>query len=337
MRRRSIYPVFLPHAGCPHRCVFCSQTLTSACVDLPDPTTLLALLLDTLPQQGEGELAFYGGSFTLLAESEQEQWLAIGAELIARGRISSLRVSTRPDGITSRSAARLAAAGVTTVELGCQSFAPEVLLRAERGHDETAAAPAILLLQAQKIEVGIHLMPGLPGAAANEAMDSLQAALALQPGFLRIHPTVVLQGTLLEKLYRAGEYLPLSLDAAVQLCAAMLRKTRAARVPVIRFGLMANENLDSGAAVVAGPYHPAFGQLVRSRLWFELIATLAASGNRSFTLHPADLSDVLGQRRSNFHTLSTQYGTLTFTCSETTLRETIESAGVSTPLFPEKD
>lgn len=337
MSRRSIYPIFLPHAGCPHRCIFCAQVLTSACAQLPDPARTLAILLDELPPGGSGELAFYGGSFTLLPESEQERWLELGARLLAAGRIAALRISTRPDAVTAPIAKRLAAAGVATVELGCQSFDPEVLRRAGRGHGADAAAQALPLLQAQGIAVGIHLMPGLPGADAEEAMNSLTTAMALQPDFLRIHPTIVLRGTVLEKLYRDGEYTPLSLDAAVYLCARMLRRARAAKVPVIRFGLMANEKLDSGDAVVAGPYHPAFGQLIRSRLWFEQISALAEAGHRSFRLHPAELADVFGQHRRNVTKLNSRYGPLTYTCSDTLPREVIESAGVFSTLFSGKD
>ena len=337
MSRRSIYPIFIPHAGCPHRCIFCAQVLTSSCVGQPDPAATLETLLVSLPQSGDGELAFYGGSFTLLSEIEQQRWLELGGRLLAAGRISALRISTRPDAVTPAIARRLAAAGVATVELGCQSFDPEVLRRAGRGHSAAAAAQALPLLRAEGIAVGLHLMPGLPGADAGEALHSLQLALALQPDFLRIHPTVVLRGTALEKLYDSGEYTPLSLTAAVQLGAAMLRRARAAHVPVIRFGLMANEKLDSGAAVVAGPYHPAFGQLIRSRLWFERISLLAESGGSFFRLHPADLADVFGQHRSNFKELNNRYGPLTYECIETLPRETIESAGVFYSLFSEKD
>lgn len=337
MRRRSIYPIFLPHAGCPHRCIFCAQVLTSACVQLPDPDRTLATLLASLPPGGNGELAFYGGSFTLLAESEQARWLELGARLLAAGRIAALRISTRPDAVSAPIAKRLAAAGVATVELGCQSFDPEVLRRAGRGHDADAAARALPLLRAEGIAVGIHLMPGLPGADAGEALASLTTALAMQPDFLRIHPTIVLRDTVLEQLYAAGEYTPLTLSAAVQLGATMLRRARRAHVPVIRFGLMANENLDNGAAVVAGPYHPAFGQLIRSRLWFERISTLAEAGHRSFRLHPAELADVFGQHRSNFKELNNRYGPLTYVCSATLPRESIESAGLLTSLFTETD
>lgn len=337
MIRKSIYPVFLPHAGCPHRCIYCAQSLTGPAAGLPDPDRTFEALLETLPLTGGCELAFYGGSFTLLAEPEQERWLALGAALMAQGRIASLRISTRPDAVAPETAARLAAAGVTTVELGCQSFDSDVLCRAERGHGPQAAAQALSLLQAQGVAVGIHLMPGLPGADEGEAMTSLAAALELQPDFLRIHPTIVLRGTFLEKLYRRGEYLPLSLTTAVQLCANMLRQAHKAKIPVIRFGLQANEHLDSGGAVVAGPYHPAFGQLIRSRLWFERIAALADAGGRSFRCHPADLSDILGQHRSNYQELNGRYGPLTYECSAALPRETIESAGQYSTLFTETD
>ena len=337
MRRRSIYPIFLPHAGCPHRCIFCAQVLTSGCVHQPDPARTLETLLTSLPPSGNGELAFYGGSFTLLAEIEQDRWLELGARLLAQGRIAALRISTRPDAVSVAIAQRLAAAGVATVELGCQSFDPEVLRRANRGHSADAAAQALPLLRAQGMAVGIHLMPGLPGADTEEALASLTTALALQPDFLRIHPTIVLRGTALEKLYEDGEYTPLTLSDAVQMGATMLRRARRANVPIIRFGLMANENLDSGAAVVAGPYHPAFGQLIRSRLWFERISALAEVGCRSFRLHPADLADVFGQHRSNFTELNSRYGPLTYECAEALPRETIESAGVFSSLFSGKD
>jgi histone acetyltransferase (RNA polymerase elongator complex component) len=337
MSRRAIYPIFLPHAGCPHRCLFCAQVLTSACSHQPDPARVFATLLSALPSGGNAELAFYGGSFTLLAAREQERWLELGGRLLAAGRIAALRVSTRPDAVTPLIARQLAAAGVTTVELGCQSFDPEVLRRSGRGHSADAAALALPCLRAEGIAVGFHLMPGLPGADAEEALNSLSTALALRPDFLRIHPTIVLRETALAALYEAGEYTPLSLSTAVQLCALMLCRARAARIPVIRFGLMANENLDSGGAVVAGPYHPAFGQLIRSHLWLERISALAEAGCRAFRLHPADLADVFGQHRSNFKELNTRYGSLTYECSEALPRETIESAGIFSSLFSGKD
>lgn len=337
MSRRSIYPIFLPHAGCPHRCIFCAQTLTSACTGMPDLAKTFDALVSSLPPEGDAELAFYGGSFTLLEDSEQARWLELGTRLKARRLISSIRISTRPDAISEKIVKRLAAAGVTTVELGCQSFDDDVLLRAGRGHGAAAAVQALPLLRAEGIAAGIHLMPGLPGADKGEALSSLSSALALQPDFLRIHPTIVLRGTLLEKLYRNGEYLPLSLSTAVELGAIMLRRAHIARIPVIRFGLMANENLDRGAAVVAGPYHPAFGQLLRSRLWFERITELADGGCRAFRLHPADLADVFGQHRSNFIELQYRYGTLTYDCSPTLPRETIECDGIVRQLFSGKD
>lgn len=332
MSRRRIYPLFLPHAGCPQRCCFCAQALTGG-EARPDPLDAARCLDAILPEQGEGEIAFYGGSFTLLAESEQQRWLELGARFIAAGRIKALRLSTRPDAVSAVTAERLAGFGVATVELGCQSFDDAVLMQSGRGHAAAAAGRAVSNLHGQGIAVGLHLMPGLPGAGNDEALCSLAAALQLAPAFLRIHPTVVLRGTELERLYASGAYRPLELDAAVALCAAMLRRCRTAGVPVIRLGLLGNQELDEGEAVVAGPYHPAFGQLVRSRLWLERLLELAETGLRSFRIHPSDLADVFGHGRSNHAALLARDATLSFERTAEVPRESIESAGLRFHLF----
>ena len=77
--------------------------------------------------------------------------------------------------------------------------------------------------------------------------------------FLRIYPAVVLRGTALERAWRQGDFRPWTLVRSVRVGAGMLRRAHAAGVPVIRFGLQATPELHAG--VVAGPYHPAHGQL----------------------------------------------------------------------------
>lgn len=143
-------------------------------------------------------------------------------------------------------------------------------------------------------------MPGLPGANRNEALTSLGRSLELKPDFLRIYPTVVLAGSALETLFRKGEFRPMSLEEAVDLCAEMLWRCHRAAIPVIRLGLQATPELDSGNGVVAGPYHPAFGQLVRSRLWRRAMERGIKEGlGDRVAVCPRELSDALGHRRQN--------------------------------------
>ncbi len=295
-----VYPFFIPHEGCPHLCRFCQQQSLSGHSKAPSPEQVAKELSVLLPDRGDGEVAFYGGSFTLLEPALQVDYLQQVRSFIAKGQVSGVRVSTRPDAIGEDQVTLLRQGGVATVELGCQSFFAEVLEASGRGHGPQSVGRAVALLRSRSMQIGLQLMPGLPGAAPWEALQSLRQALDLRPDFLRIYPTVVLRGTLLADDFHQGRYRPLALDEAVELCAEMLWHCREAGVPVIRLGLQATAALVPGQALVAGPYHPAFGALVRSCLWRRALATvLAGQAAVEVRVHPADLSDVLGQRRDN--------------------------------------
>ncbi len=301
-----IFPIFIPNAGCPGGCVYCDQRLNSGVVQAPTPDEVSRLLKQLLPAEGLDQVAFYGGSFTALPEILQDEYLATVRPFIASGQVGGIRLSTRPDRINRECAVRLQYFGVETVELGCQSFSETVLQASGRACTVAAHATAINLLRDAGLKVGIQLMPGLPGATDGEACESLHKALQLMPDFLRIYPTVVLSGTQLAKDWRNGRYLPMSLEHAVEVCADMALISHAAGVPILRFGLQASAELDSGA-VLAGPYHPAFGALVQSCLWSRAIMQLTEEVN-SFVVqvHPRDLSAVVGQRRSNLQYLQRQ-------------------------------
>lgn len=262
-----------------------------------------------LPPAGSGEVAFYGGSFTLLDVSLQLDYLASVAPFIHAGQVAGIRISTRPDACDSAVVARLKMGGVTTVELGCQSFSSEVLRLSQRGHGPHDAELSVTQLRNQGMRVGLQLMPGLPGGSFAEARYSLAQALRLRPDFLRIYPTVVLAGTALELSWRQGDYVPLSLDEAVELCAELLWHCRRMEMPVIRMGLQSSHELDSGSAVIDGPYHPAFGQLVQARLWRRALETAAlGSAERRVQVASADLSDARGHRKANIDYLTRRFG-----------------------------
>jgi histone acetyltransferase (RNA polymerase elongator complex component) len=317
-----VYPFFIPHAGCPYRCRFCQQQWVSGHAVAPSPAQVAEELPLLLPEQGDGEVAFYGGSFTLLEPVLQRDYLQRVRPFIARGQVSGIRISTRPDALDAEQLTLLQQEGVTTVELGCQSFSDEVLEVSGRGHGSQAAGQAVERLRSRSLQIGLQLMPGLPGAAPKEALQSLRQALDLEPDFLRIYPTVVLRGTVLEDEFQQGRYRPLTLDEAVDLCAEMLWHCREAGVPVIRLGLQATAALVPDQALVTGPYHPAFGALVRSCLWQRALATvLAGQSEKEVRVHPSDLSDVLGQRRDNWRYFEERGCRLTLRCDKGMARD----------------
>lgn len=281
-----------------------------------------------LPESGDGEVAFYGGTFTLLPEADQKTYLGCVASFVKGGRVGGIRISTRPDALSQPAVELLHGEGVHTVEIGCQSFSSDVLHRSGRGHGSQEIGEAVGRLRAAGLTVGLQLMPGLPGGSRQEALDSLEQALALRPDFLRIYPTVVLRATALEEDYQAGVYRPLSLEEGVDLCAEMLWRCRRSATPVIRLGLQGTPELDRGQARVAGPWHPAFGQLVRSRLWRRgLVRAGEATGCTLAEVHPSDYSDARGHGRLNLEYLRRRFGEFTISSNRLIPREHMAFAG----------
>ncbi|MEI8355907.1 MAG: radical SAM protein [Deltaproteobacteria bacterium] len=314
--KRCIVPFFIAHRGCPHRCVFCDQLKISGS---KNQFPAISEIIDTVIAYRKSsrfaavEVAFFGGSFTALPVEEQEQLLLPLQPLIADGRVDSVRVSTRPDAVNALNAAYLKGMGVSTVELGVQSMSDEVLLLAGRGHNSQSVHEAVSFLKDAGITVGLQLMPGLPGDTPARSLDSLQTVLGMRPDFLRIYPTIVIAGTPLENLYNSGSFRPMTLAGAVDLCKVMLHRALRSGVPVIRIGVQPTAELQYPGVIIAGPFHPAFRQLVEGELCFDLLVKLTATsvcgeGPLTINCSPSRVSDVVGQRKVNMHRLSSRYG-----------------------------
>lgn len=135
-----ILPVFVSHMGCPHTCVFCNQFRITGTWEPPDLATLACQAEEWAASSGTlPELAFYGGSFTAIDLKTQTALLESAAQLKKDGRISRVRLSTRPDALGAEVLARLAHYGVDTVEIGVQSLDDEVLAASQRGHTAAQA------------------------------------------------------------------------------------------------------------------------------------------------------------------------------------------------------
>lgn len=309
-------PFFISHRGCPHRCVFCNQEkIAGANGDLPTAEEIRATVAAYQHSSGcrQVAVAFYGGSFTGLTREDQVRLLQPLQALLAKGEVSSIRVSTRPDSLDASAAAFLSASRVRTVELGVQSLDDRVLAEAERGHCAADVERAVSCLKGEGISVGLQLMPGLPGDSAEISVATLTRALILQPDFLRIYPTLVVAGAALARRFAEGRYTPLTLAEAVCLCKMLLHQALLAGVPVVRMGLQPTTDLERAGTILAGPFHPAFRQLVEAELCFDLLVKLippAAAGGGPYTIScsPARIADVVGQKRSNMQRLLRERG-----------------------------
>lgn len=318
MNNPLIIPFFIPHAGCPFTCVFCNQWEISGAEEVVRPEEIGPFVEEYLKRalrwpDRHVEIAFYGGSFTALPAERQVAYLQAAAAQKKKGLIAGIRLSTRPDFINDEIVERLLAYGVTTVELGVQSLADEVLQQTCRGHSAQDAFDALGVLRKYPLAVGYQLMLGLPGDSPALARLTLEKTVQAAPDFVRIYPALVLKGTTLAKWYREKKYQPWSLELAVQTAAEWLGTFSFYEIPVIRLGLQSVENLAEGRDLLAGPYHPAFGELVESFLFLQQMEigveqlTKREDEKLSLFVHPKAQSKVIGQNRRNIIHLQQKY------------------------------
>ncbi|MCX7615328.1 MAG: radical SAM protein, partial [Clostridiales bacterium] len=160
----SIIPIFIPHLGCPHNCVFCNQRKIAGTLKSPTPYEVRALIEKGLLVSGHpAEIAFYGGSFTAIDTKLQESYLDTAYTFIKTGLVSNVRLSTRPDCIDDKTILRLKKYGVTTVELGAQSMDDGILKLSGRGHTKKDIIEASRKIKNSGMKLILQMMCGLPG------------------------------------------------------------------------------------------------------------------------------------------------------------------------------
>jgi len=308
-------PIFISHLGCPHTCVFCDQRRISGQQRPIEPDKIRKLIEDWLAASKPHEtveIAFFGGSFTGIPRGLMTAYLQTAYAYVQEGRVSSIRISTRPDYIDRDTLDILKKYGVRVIELGVQSLDDEVLALSERGHTAAEVYRASGLIKEYGFALGIQIMPGLPGDTLERTLATARKVVALEPQLVRIYPAVTLKGTAMEELIRTGAYKPLSLEEAITWCAELVPLFREAGIDIVKMGLHYSELLES--SVVAGPFHPAFGELVASRVLLNQICEAVEENHLQNCLRilirtrKGWLSKALGQKRENITRLKDKYG-----------------------------
>ncbi|MDI9480975.1 MAG: elongator complex protein 3 [Syntrophomonadaceae bacterium] len=319
MKQTRNIAIFIPHLGCPFRCCFCQQQKISATQHPPSISQVQEIIetaLVTIPSESDVEVAFFGGTFTSLPEQLQNDYLECVQPYLKNRNIRGIRLSTRPDAIDINRLEALQQRGVTTIELGVQSLDNEVLRLSGRGYQSAQVVAASEMIHTSGIRLGIQLMVGLPGDNRQRDLETTRRTIALSPAMVRIYPTLIIAGTELEQEFRAGNYEPLSLEEAVEITANMYGLFTRAHIPVIRMGLHPSEELQQSDTVVAGPFHPAFGELVLQKVALEQARCLLKNHLSSqisvqepiLFCPPREYSQLVGPGRINIAALQTEFG-----------------------------
>lgn len=320
MKKEYIIPIFVPHLGCPQDCTFCNQKKISGqtkMITANDVRATIEQYLNSFMDKNKyTEVAFFGGSFTGIEVEKQEELLSVAFEFIKNKKINSIRISTRPDYINEEILKRLKKYGVKTIELGVQSSNDSILRSCRRGHTFEDVIKASKLIKKYRFVLGHQMMVGLPESTRSDEIKTASDLIALKPKIVRIYPVLVVKGTELEIQYNEGKYAPLSVEYAADTSKELLTMFNKKRINVIRIGLQNTNEIQSpnnkDSQVVAGPYHPAFRQVVESLIWYEKLQTKIKKLKSivkkiRIDVNPKDINEAIGHRKSNIEKIKKDY------------------------------
>ncbi|MBQ6614656.1 MAG: radical SAM protein [Clostridia bacterium] len=319
MSKRHInIPIFIPHLGCPNDCVFCNQRKISGkdefvFLNAKDELDRAFSTVDT--EKCEVEIAFFGGSFTGIDRGLMTDLLELAEGYIKSGKAHSLRLSTRPDYIDDEVLDVLSNYSVKTIELGIQSVNDKVLFACKRGHTFKDTKKAVELVVNRGFALVGQMMIGLPDATPEDEIMTAKFICDSGASMARIYPTVVFYDTELEHMAESGIYRPLSDEEAIERSAKVYEIFASHGVSVIRVGLHSSENLSNSDEVYAGANHPALGERVMSRIYFDRIVCEIESKNidpkgKDVIIYApvGETSKVIGQNGENRKKLFAEFG-----------------------------
>ena len=312
MKKQYVIPIFVPHLGCPNDCIFCNQKSISGKIKTPTEEELrqtIDMFLNNFKEEKSyKEIAFFGGSFTGIEVELQERFLKIANEYIKDKKVDAIRISTRPDYIDKDILKRLKKYNVKTIELGVQSAIDYILKTAKRGHTFEDVKRASKMIRWYGFKLGHQMMIGLPDSTKKDEINTAKALIKLKPKMMRIYPVLVIKNTTLAKYYEQEKYEPLTLEQAVERSKELIYLFNKKKIKVIRVGLQNTETItdpeSSNSEIIAGPYHPAFRQLVESNIWYDTIAEKIKKFNvkvqeASIEVNPIDVNNAIGHKKEN--------------------------------------
>ncbi len=165
-------------------------------------------------------------AFNSRARAESNLEMAKRKNERAKVRCVGITFETRPDYAREQHIREMLRFGGTKVELGVQSIYDDVLEKIKRGHGVKDTVEATKLLKDSAFKVGFHIMPGLPGSDFGRDLRMFRELFEnenFKPDYLKIYPTLVVEGTELFEMWKRGDYKPYTTEEVVELVAKAKR------------------------------------------------------------------------------------------------------------------
>lgn len=314
MSRPPIAAVLLPHGRCHAGCPFCPPP-GRILPPIPGPEVVREAVARTRARRGDRpvEIAFYGGDLWALPRGPRTALLDAAEGEVRRGRAVSIRLALAPESVLRAPLAEFRARGVRTVEVGVWSMARGPLESLGARRQPRAGTEALGRLIRARLRAIAVLMPGLPNSSHRTALASIDAVLRARPAGVRLLPALALGGTILGEAFVDETWVPMARSEAVTTCKEMLRRVRAAHVPVLRVGLQPDQDLWEAPPVLAGPYVGDLRMIVESELLrAEATAALTSAwsfGTRAvtFVVHPREESWLRGPENATIRQLRERF------------------------------
>jgi len=311
-------PIFIPEAACPFQCLYCNQSKISGQLQIPDQNEIVKTIedyLSTMPSEdADIQLAYFGGNFTGLDIEEQEDYLSIVQPYIDKGKISGIRLSTRPDYIDNEILDLLKKYNVKSIELGAQSMDEKVLKLSKRGHTAFETKKASRMIKDYEFELGLQMMIGLPGDTQEKSLYTAKRIVELGASNTRIYPTLVIKDTQLHKMYTEEEFKPLELTEAINWSKELVKVFEHGNLRILKLGLHPSENLITGNDLVAGPFHRSFRELVLTQIWSDILNPIMINNGEQIFIHvaPDQLNFAVGYQGRNRKMLEEKFKMVKF-------------------------
>ena len=150
-------------------------------------------------------------------------------QALAQADIVGLCIGTRPDCVPPAVLDLLAAyrqqGYEVWLELGLQTAQDKTLHRINRGHDFDCYRRTVVSARQRGLPVCTHLIMGLPGEDITHCKNSLEKVLAAGVDGLKLHPLLVVEGSIMARAWRANRLAVLTLDQYTAMAGELIRHT----------------------------------------------------------------------------------------------------------------